>query len=218
MHFLSHYYTELPNNNPLFVVALGIPDLTGSFARVYNSILKKATINGNPDNSIIHNGILKHFEADKRFHQSPVFNAMVKECTSAFVNEGLNRNWLRLSVIAHLATEMMLDRQIVIQHTDVCNRYYQLLSNAAESSLTSYFDSFSLESEKKIFLNHFRLFKAKQHLLSFSEIENIVLGLNRIYGSVTCTYFTDDDKHRFTDALYNIDNKIRYRWQEILTV
>ncbi|MCW5909211.1 MAG: hypothetical protein KIS94_15200 [Chitinophagales bacterium] len=218
MHFLSHYYTELPNNNALFVVALGIPDLTSGFARVYNAKLKNAVVKESHENSFVHEGIMKHFEADKRFHQSPAFNAMVKQCTAAFVNEGLNRERLRLSVIAHLAVEMMLDRQIVIQHADVCNRYYQLLGNAAESSLTSYFENFGLENEKKVFLERFTFFKARKYLLLFNEIENIVFGLNRIYGNVTRTNFTDNDTPRFAGALHNIDNIMRYRWQEILTV
>ena len=41
MHFLAHYYTELPANNPLFVAALAIPDLTPHFTKIYNSLIVK---------------------------------------------------------------------------------------------------------------------------------------------------------------------------------
>mgnify|MGYP003350157359 CR=1 FL=1 len=111
MHFLSHYYTELPNNNPLFVVALGIPDLTHGFTKIYNAKLKHAELSGLSHLEIIHEGIHHHFEGDKKFHSSPLFEEQVQQCLESFLKAGLTRGELRLSVIAHLVVEMLIDRQ-----------------------------------------------------------------------------------------------------------
>jgi hypothetical protein len=218
MHFLSHYYTELPNNNPLFVVALGIPDLTHGFAKAYNSRLKHAATPLPDDMALIHHGILQHFAADARFHSSPAFMQQVKEATASLMQAGMNRQHLRLSVIAHLAVEMLIDRQIIIQQPHVCNEYYQLIGKADESILHSYFIQFGLKGEKKVFSERFAFFRERKFLYLFDDLENLVFGLNRIYSSVTKVEFTLKEKAQLKEGLHNIDNIIRYRWQEILSV
>jgi hypothetical protein len=115
-----------------------------------------------------------------------------------------------------LAVEMLIDRQIVLQHRDVCNEYYRLLDNADETALFSYFNRYGLESEKMVFLERFRFFKQKRYVFLLNELENIVVGLNRIYSSVTGTGFTETENEQFLTALGNIDGVIRYSWQEIL--
>jgi hypothetical protein len=218
MHFLSHYYTELPSNNPLFVVALGIPDLTPHFARAYNSKLKKAAFPAEHELSSIHQGVLRHFAGDAKFHSSPIFVQQVHQAVASMVKEGMNRERLRLSVIAHLAVEMLIDRQIVIQQPHVCNEYYALVGNADETVLHSYFIHFGLKQEKNVFSERFAFFRQRQFIFLFNDLENIVFGLNRIYNAVTKVELTVNEKAQLKAALYNIDNIIRYRWQEILQV
>ena len=218
MHFLSHYYTELPSNNPLFVVALGIPDLTPHFAKAYNSKLKHAAFEPEHELTAIHWGIQRHFAGDAKFHSNPLFMQQVHEAVSSMVNEGMNRQHLRLSVIAHLALEMLIDRQIIIQQPHVCNEYYALIGKADETVLHSYFIHFGLERERSIFSERFAFFRQRQFLFLFHDLENIVFGLNSIYGSVTKVELNVKEKAQLKAALHNIDNIIRYRWQEILQV
>jgi hypothetical protein len=216
MHFLSHYYTELPANNPLFVTGLLIPDLTPRFTKIYNSILVKHSPPTSPDLKQIHSGIVQHFKGDKWFHSSPRFLQHVSRATQAFIGEGLSREKLRLSVIAHLAVEMLIDRQIVLQKQGTCADYYGRISRADERVLTNYFDLFVLGEGKQNFLRTFQFFKQKQFLFLFTELENIVVGLNRVYGMVTQTEFTGNEKQKLLAALHNIDSDMRYSWQTIL--
>ncbi len=216
MHFLAHYYTELPANNPLFVAALAIPDLTPHFTKIYNSFIVKHVPPEDENLKQIHIGIVQHFGADKRFHNSPLFLQHVSMATQWFLQVGLNRERLRLSVIAHLAVEMIIDRQIILGEEKICTQHYTLLENADETILTSYFNFFSLNNEKKFFLRSFQFYKERRFLFLFKELENIVFGLNKIYGSVTKTELTETEKRKFLTALRNIDNDIRYSWQEIL--
>lgn len=216
MHFLAHYYTELPANNPLFVAALSIPDLTPKFTKTYNSFIVKHAPPTSPDLKQIHEGIVQHFGADKRFHHSPLFLKAVSNALQAFLDAGLSRENLRLSVIAHIAVEMLIDRQIMMANQGICEEFYGLLEQADEVVLNNYFDLFSLEAEKKKFLISFQFFKQKRFLFLFSELKNIVTGLDRVYGSVVKTAFTETEKSGFLAALHNIDIDLRYSWQEIL--
>lgn len=216
MHFLSHYYTELPNNNPLFVVGLIVPDLTSNFTRLYNHHIKNAPAPGQPQQAMVHAGILKHFEGDKKFHNSAAFMQHTAMCTRSLVTEGLNRNRLRLSVLAHLAVEMLIDRQIVIQHEAVCNDFYAVIDKAAEDDLIAYFNLYGLEGGKRNFLSKFQFFRGRRFIYMFKDLGNVVMGLSRIYSNVLRIELTEDEKHRLLAGLNNIDTIIRYSWQDML--
>jgi len=217
MHFLSHYYVELPNDNPLFVTALAIPDLCANFSKIYNSVIKKSVLTVKRLEPI-QQGIEAHFAADKRFHQSAFFNEYLDLLLQAFIHGGLNRERLRLSVIAHLGIELLIDRQIVIQEPEICTTYYRLIHKADQIMLSEYFDILLLEAAKKNFLARFNSFKQRQFIMLFIELHYLVFGLDRMYATVTGTGFTEDEKGRIQLALGNIDARIRYSWKEILKV
>ena len=138
---------------------------------------------------------------------------MMKEM---FIEEKLDKNKLRLSVIAHIAVEMLIDRQIVLQKANVCEAFYARIEEADEQLLNNFFSSLSLHNEKEIYLSKFQFFKERKFLFLFSDLEKVVLGLNKVYSSVTKTTFTMKEEGRITAALRNIDEGMRYSWQEIL--
>ena len=216
MHFLSHYYTELPNNDPYFVTALIIPDLASHFSRAYNSVIKNSVLPLEGNLRQINNGITSHYKGDKRFHNSEPFLQHIELMKQSFLSEGLSRNILRLSVIAHVAVEMMIDRQIILENEAVCNDFYDLLNRADEDILANFFTVNNLVDYGNNFLPKFKVFKERRYLMMFKEIEPIVYGLNRIYCSVTSTEFSEAEKGKFHAALHNIDGTIRYSWKLLL--
>lgn len=216
MHFLSHYYTEQPTDSPLFVAGLGVPDLTPSFTRIYNSKIRKLSEPVDADLKEIQRGITRHYAGDKWFHGSALFNKQVSLICEAFIREGISRSRLRLSVIAHLAIEMMVDRQIVMHRRSVCEAYYSLIMQADEEVLGRYFDQLGLVAEKSIFMAKFGFFKERKFLFLFGDLERMVFGLGRVYASATGVEFTEEEKEKFLTVLYNIDGEMRYSWQQLL--
>lgn len=218
MHFLSHYYYELPLKSPLFVVGLSIPDLTPGFSKTYNSVIKNSVLNKGYDVQQIQNGIESHYKGDKFFHNSAGFKELMSLTTQSFLGTGLSRERLRLSVISHVAVELMIDRQILLENEQLCTDYYNVLESASEETISDYFDMLSLPELKRNFLIKFQFFKQRRFLFLFNDIQNIVTGLNRIYQNITSVEFTEAEKSDFLTALNNIDTTIRYSWKEILNV
>jgi hypothetical protein len=216
MHFLSHYYIEQPVDNPLFITGLVIPDLASGFTKTFNSIIQKAECPQDKNLAHIHKGIVAHYTADKRFHNSNEFMQHTERAMHSFIKEGLKRERLRLSVIAHLTVEMLIDRQIILNNESVCNQFYKAIVQADESLLETYFRHFALNHVITRFFVNFHFFKQRQFLYLFKDPEKIVFALNRIYNSVTGTEFTEDEKERFLATIHNIDRKMRYSWMEIL--
>ena len=218
MHFLSHYFVELPNKNSPFVVGLIIPDLTSGFSKIYNSRIKNGIVPEDKNLLQIHTGILNHYHADKWFHNSGLFVQHTTMALQSFLKEGLSRYNLRLSVIAHLTIEMMIDRQIILENKLLCDDFYKAIVQTDESLLETYFLLFGTKNSKSSFFATFNFFKERKFLYRFEELENIVFGLSKVYGSVTKREFTEEEKKKFVAALHNIDNTIRYSWQAILKV
>jgi hypothetical protein len=215
MHYLSHYYVELPNDNPLFVAALAIPDLCSGFSRLYNSIIKKCVLELN-ELEPIQEGIEAHYTGDKRFHSSILFADYQRLLINEFMSQGLNRERLRLSVLAHIGIELLIDRQIVIQQPEICANYYSLIHKADLVMLSRYFDILLPESAKTNFFARFNFFKQRQFISLFGELHYLVYGLNRTYQMVTGIEFTEDEKKQMQRALSNIDAQMRYSWKEVL--
>ncbi len=216
MHFLSHYFTEPANPSTLHTIGLILPDLTPHFSKIHNSKANKTLEPTDKNLMEIHVGIHQHYEGDKWFHASKLFEKSTKNAVDYFLAQGLNRNRLRLSVIAHLAVEMMIDRQILLQHPGVCDQFYRKVNDADEHSISLYFDRIEQPLAKQQFFYTFKFFKQRRFLFMFNELENVLFGLSKVYESVTGTAFTEDEKQQFFAALHNIDSEIRYSWQQIL--
>jgi hypothetical protein len=216
MHYLSHYFNELPQNDPYFVAGLAIPDLAPHFSKSYNSIIKNYVVADNRELELIHRGILRHYGADKEFHQSKLFNEHMSKALQSFLEEGLSRERLRLSFIAHIAVEMMIDHRIIVEEEGICENYYRILNSADEQVLNKYFDLHGLAYEKQKFLIRFQFFKERRFLFLFKDIANVATALNRTYSMVTGVDFTPAEQSKFVAALNNIDNALRYSWKLIL--
>lgn len=216
MHFLSHFYVEQPETTPLFVVGLIIPDLTPGFSKIYNTSIKQKPLPANNSLSLIQQGIERHYEGDKTFHNSPDFMQQVANATQSFIAENLNRTRLRLSVIAHVAVELMIDRQILLENQDICVDFYDVLNKAEDIDLHAYFSALGQTNAGTHFMARWNFFKERKFLFMFTELENIAGGLSRIYKNVTGTEFTEAEKASFVVALNNIETELRYSWKEIL--
>lgn len=216
MHFLSHFYVEQTEQNPLVLAGLIMPDLTPGFSKLYNSILTKKAAPENKALLALHSGILKHYQADKWFHQSTLFTTPVSRAIGHFMEAGLNRERFRLSVLAHVAVEMIIDRHILLDEQELCQLFYRQIVQADEGIMADYFQYYKLDVAKQKFFYNFQFFKEKKFLYQFNDLSHLVFGLNRIYGSVTHTEFTKPEKAMLLSALHNIDTELRYSWQEIL--
>lgn len=216
VHFLSHYYVEPADSAPLMVAGLGIPDLVPGFARIHNSVLRRAPEPVAADLKEIQRGIDRHYAGDKWFHASAGFAAQVSLFCQAFVAAGLDRRRWRLSVMAHLAAEMMIDRQIVVQRREVCEAFYEKLMAADEAALGRWFEGLGLGEQLAVYRTRLGFFKERKFLFLFEEIERVAFGLGRVYAMATGTEMTDGEKEKFISALHNMDAQMRYSWQGLL--
>jgi hypothetical protein len=216
VHYLAHYYIDKHELNPLFIVGLGLPDWIDGFSKQYNQTIKNSAISEASEVYPIAIGVKRHYAGDSLFHNHPLFIQLQKDLLQSFLNAGLNRTEWRLSILAHVGVELMIDRQIVQSEPFLAEQYYQKLDEVEISLLKKYFDYHNMNLEQLDFLAKFQLFRTRRYLFLFTDIQNIVAGLDKMYSQLLKKSFETKEKQQLKIALHNIDNDIRYRWQELL--
>jgi len=216
LHYLAHYYIDKHIDDPLYVVGLGLPDWVNGFSKLHNQLIKHSKIDQTDPIYAIQQGVLRHYAGDLLFHNHPLFVQLQSELLQSFLTVGLKREEWRLSLLAHVGTELMIDRQIVNAEPHVLDSYYHLLEKADEKLLKKYFDYHGMAVQQQDFLTKFHFFKTRRFLSLFDDVANIAIGLDKMYGRVLKKSFGKQQKEQIELALHNMDSDIRYRWQELL--
>jgi hypothetical protein len=216
MHFLSHYYADRQTATPNFTAAVILPDVMGGFTRIYNSVLLKQTPPLGNGVEQVQKGVMRHFEGDKLFHGSKVFEETCHWATLEFVKAGADRSKYRLSVCGHLITEMLLDRHIILNETGIVDEFYEMLNQADNEAFIAWFGHYGLEAEKQKFLAKFQGFRERKFLYYFNDTGKIMYGLTRVYQMATGKEIEEADQPQFLRAVNNIDDRLRYMWADLI--
>lgn len=216
MHFLSHYYADRETATPNFTAGVILPDVMGNFTRVYNSVLLKKPQPLGADALEVHKGVMRHYEGDKLFHSSKIFEETCHWATLEFVNAGADRSKYRLSVCGHIITEMLLDRHIMLNEPGIADEFYNMLNSADNEAFSKWFNHYGLQAEMQKFLAKFQGFRERKFLYYFDETERIAYGLGRVYQMATGNEIQEADKPYFLKAVNNIDDRLRYMWADLI--
>ena len=88
----------------------------------------------------------------------------------------------------------MIDRQIVNAEPKLSEVYYQKLNDVDPEVLKKYFEYHNVNVEQQDFLAKFHFFKTRKYLTLFNDINNIVTGLDKMYGQVLNKSFEKKEK------------------------
>jgi hypothetical protein len=200
LNFLSHYYLDRDNPSTYFKLGLLLPDLIKGF----NQRMRKNVSACHPrseEHIAISQGIAKHHLADKIFHSLPAFELLQanfkSELKSLQLLEALPRSWF----LAHIAVEMMIDRQLLKLYPHLCVEYYNALATVSQPLVEKYFTEMGCNPLYSDFFGNFKVFTERRFL----------------------QYYHSDD--HFTEALLGawyratgnkVDAEVRRRTQEAL--
>jgi len=216
MHFLSHYYVDRNNYNPLFVSGALLPDIAPHFTRTYNSKIRNREWNLDEPEASVHRGVLRHYELDAVFHSSLVFKESCSYASICLEQAGLNREKYRFWFLGHIVTEVLLDRQLILLEPDLVKEYYDVLSSVDINKLDAYLNFISPEEEKSKILTNFIKFLDVRFLRYLEQMDGAAEGIVRTVLRAIGVSFTDEDKKRLIAALHNIENDMRYRSKNLL--
>lgn len=157
-----------------------MPDFVRNFMK--GSRLKPAPIHSaHPEDlQFLHEGTMKHFSRDSRFHASQVFEKLNKQLIApmkpVFENAGIPRYWWG----AHVLAEMMLDRVLMKQHPEQMLDFYRDLDTVQLQTVSDYLEMAGL-TEHNPFFERLNRFRELRYLLRYVEDETLVYSLGRVY-------------------------------------
>ena len=218
MHFLSHYYLDRSQNNPLFTLGALIPDIAPGFTKTYNAKIRNKTWSLNAPADSVHRGILRHYELDAAFHGSIVFRECCTKTSKSLAETGLDREKYRFWFLGHIVTEVLLDRQLILQNESLIDEYYNVLSSVDTNKFNAYFYFNASEEEKNKILSNFIRFLDVRFLQYLREMDGAAEGIVRTVFRATGVAFTDEDRVRLIIALHNIESDMRYSSKKLLEI
>jgi hypothetical protein len=218
MHFLSHYYVDRHGYNPYLVLGALLPDISPGFTRTYNSVIRKNEWHLEGDVSEIHKGVLRHYDVDAQFHSSLYFRKACADALKHMIDAGLDRDQYRLSFLAHIAVEVMLDRQLIAENDSLVSEYYKLLESIEIDTFSLYLSHVMPDEVREKTLGGFARFLEVKFLTYIDTVEGAAEGITRTGLKATGVRFTETDREKLIVALHNIGNELRYSWNKLLEI
>ena len=209
VHFLSHYSLSPFPDDPLFNLGIVVPDIHRGFCRVYNTSSFKQFCFDQGQWLSLHRGILEHYRQDHCFHHSPLFTTWVQQFSDLARPIFVPGHNFRLSFLAHIGVEYLLDRQLILQHLSCVDSFYKSLTDIEWRPVQTYFDCLGFSSSGFLIRARVEWFLDNRFLYYFGALEKMTEGVFRIYSQST-GYSPDDVlKKKLFTVFAKMDNVIR---------
>lgn len=210
MNYISHFYFFEKPGNPWYNTGLVLPDLVAAYKRSrFDRHLKESDSHHLIQ---LHEGIQSHFLADRRFHSSELFSQSVHHVKEILVNAGLDKERLRISFLAHIVFEMVLDRIILKRDHEIGTRFYENLEEVNPTILLQYVNTNANTGEG--WMDLFTNFKKHRFLFGYIINESFLYSLNRIISRVGLNISKDEEQF-FIFALNEIEEYCNSRFAEL---
>ena len=202
MNYLSHFIIDHSPHEHYYNVALILPDISKSWIKTFKSPPPSPTFSLYQKQLL--NGSLKHYESDTLFHSSAFFeryqfiiNEFLKTVT---FSSDVNRKWF----IAHILTELLIDRQFVKNNVYYVDQFYKSLHSIENSELSSFLNFYGMPDTTDFFkfFDHFRNVK---YIYYYADNNKFIYSLNRIMMRVGIKELNEKDANLLLDAVLHIE-------------
>jgi acyl carrier protein phosphodiesterase len=202
MNFIAHYYLDCEHPSAYFQLGTFFPDLL----RFTHPGIKAHRIEKHGAEQSIHifEGIQKHLAMDKVFHQSRYFQEKTKHLRDLLVEKGFQSKGIRVSFIAHIVTEILFDRILLLDKSTLGSAFYSSLNtidHAPIHALLQHQEAYQADA----FATHFDRFRTNRWLLSYVETEHVFYALNRICERLGTPGFKPNDYEAFAASFHEAE-------------
>lgn len=174
MNYFSHFFVDGIDDAYAHNTGLLLPDVTRK--KVSKFLLHP---DYNETGLAFYEGCKKHYAADKHFHASGFFKNILEQSNNIInqsnFDDTLNRKWF----LAHILSELMLDRILVREYPQKLSQFYDSLQAIDDNELQLFLNLNGL-SETGSFFDFFNHFRKVQYIYYYTDNNKFVYSLNRI--------------------------------------
>lgn len=212
MNYLSHFYHELPVNDPYFVAGVILPDILSNYsyrnAEVVKLHVNKLIAPDSNAQAALQRGVKKHYEVDAFFHESTFFHNNTSAITKVLSGLDFACFEKRMYAISHVLLEIMLDRKILLEDKGSCDIFYALLQDVNPNEIEILMSKNSNASNPALVASHFKGFREAQFIYDYTNdmrLEQIMNSINKRLGNKP---FNENDKELLKIAIHDIQNAL----------
>jgi hypothetical protein len=209
MNFLSHFYHELPTNDPYLVAGVIMPDILSNYTKRYGERVRlhpaKLKESEQPELASLYKGVQQHYFVDKHFHDSAYFD----ESTDWIERRALELDFKcfdrRLFAFSHIFLELMMDRVILLSEPKVCDAMYQLLEQAEIGVVSDFFKWQNVTSSPDKVSEHLHTFVQRKFVYHYADDQRLIMildSMNTGFGNPPCN---ENDKTHLTTLIHDTE-------------
>lgn len=203
MNYLSHFIIDHTAADHYFNSALIFPDICKRWIKTFNhpEPSKDFTLN---QHSLL-NGCLRHYKRDKQFHASPFFEKYQQYVNNHLktVNftEAVERKWF----IAHVLTELLIDRTFVRVYPQYVDAFYTSLTSIDNKELEGFLKYYGMVDSTEFF-NFFDHFRTVKYIYYYTDNNKFLYSLTRIMLRVGLKELNGVDAQLMQEAIHYIES------------
>lgn len=210
MNFLSHYFHELPCDDPYFICGVILPDILSNFSKrighkIRVSPNKILTVDNNEIMSI-GKGVQQHYFVDRFFHESDYFKintAIIDEKIHELNFDAIER---RQFAFSHVFLEMMMDRCLLIQDNSIADSMYAQLDKVNLKMLQEFLNTNSNYLEHAATINHFDQFRKLKFIYHYADIARFSGIMDSLNQSIDNPPFNFNDKEQMKILIHQMES------------
>jgi hypothetical protein len=204
VNYLSHFFIDQKAGAHYYNIALLLPDITKQWIKKIDPGLIPQPYSEIQSELI--SGSLKHYESDRLFHSSAFFEKyqglINDKLKLAPLSENVNRKWF----IAHVLTELLIDRQIVKTNKTCVDDFYESLILIDDAELIGFLGQMGMLDSRDFiaFLNHFR---NARYIYYYADNNKFLYSLGRIMMRVGIQELSESDGVILMKAILDIERE-----------
>lgn len=194
MNFLSHFHLDREINNAPFVVGVCTPDLISLYNREIRIKHPPVLPSHHADYQYFVDGILRHYEADKVFHNSPFFAEEMKKIESFLKENFADIKVKRPFFVAHVLVELMIDKVLIAKDEKLIPDFYENFHQVGHTQIAT-LTQIATAKEIDAYPLFIQKFLQNQYLYHYADYEYILYVLQRIVrrvGIIEVEYLKSD--------------------------
>lgn len=215
MNFLSHYYHELPCDDPYFTAGLMLPDILSNYSHRAGKAIKLHPWRlAEPDSEKMKRlteGVKQHYAVDAAFHPSDFFVQNTHFIRGLMADYPFTCFPRRGYAIEHILLEIILDRRLLNADNRVCDNMYAVLDRVEEHIVADLMELNGHNGHSAGAAQHFSRFRRQKFVYDYTFDERLVELIGHINLRLGNPPLTDIDRKHLLSLIYAIENALSHQ-------
>lgn len=205
MNYFSHFVVDQIPGRFAHNAALFFPDVCKKWVTTFNKPAPPHSFTQNQNDML--EGCLKHYRADKLFHQSDFFHHYFSQTQDALKQLPFSPEFTRVWFISHVLFELMLDRQWVAYLPSELDAFYESINQVDEGELLVFLKHYGLK-DSDAFLSFWNHFRSVKYIYYYTDNRKLLYSLSRIMMRVGLKEPNQHDSDLLLDFIPTIESRL----------